>query len=464
MGKGRGKGRSSGWFSKLDMFVKLDEELLHESTYFGSIVSVVCLVIMVLLMIMETGEFLNTSFQSKITIDDDAMSQIRINFNITMHDLSCDYATVDLLDVIGTQRQNVTADIEKWQLDENGRRRMYQGRNRKQYEVNHDHEQHPPLHVLHENGVHAVDVKTGTWESFTKDEEFSFVDFYAPWCIWCQRLHPTWEKFAEDMEGAGLPVRVAKVNCVEEPDLCRNQKIMAFPTLRFFHHGDPVTGGDYRSDRTTDALMDFAKRKLEMEDQYKKWPEARQAHKANWNPDHPGCLLVGHLLVNRVPGNFHIEARSVNHNLNAAATNLSHTVNHLSFGPELSPDKQRRLRRLGTSVPHQFSPLDGQGFIHQSLHRSFHHYLKVVKTTFALRRQFTAFQFLTFNQVMRYDESEVPEAKFQFDFSPMGLSVSRQGRYWYDYVTSLLSLVGGTFTVIGIIEGTIYHVLKPKKE
>jgi hypothetical protein len=30
-------------------------------------------------------------------------------------------------------------------------------------------------------------------------------------CVWCQRLEPTWEKFAEDIEAAALPITVAKV-------------------------------------------------------------------------------------------------------------------------------------------------------------------------------------------------------------------------------------------------------------
>ena len=33
-----------------------------------------------------------------------------------------------------------------------------------------------------------------------------------------------------------------------------------------------------------------------------------------------------------MPGNFHIESRSKFHNLNPEMSNLSHTVNHLSFG------------------------------------------------------------------------------------------------------------------------------------
>ena len=115
------------------------------------------------------------------------------------------------LDMLGTNQQNVTTNVEKWQIDEGGKRRMYQGRNRRQPELESDHEEHPELHVLHENGVHAEDLVAGGWDEYMANNDLVFVDFFAPWCIWCQRLAPTWEKFAEDVEEAALPVAVAKV-------------------------------------------------------------------------------------------------------------------------------------------------------------------------------------------------------------------------------------------------------------
>lgn len=39
--------------------------------------------------------------------------QIRINFNITLLDLPCRYAVVDVLDVLGTNTMNVSKNIEK---------------------------------------------------------------------------------------------------------------------------------------------------------------------------------------------------------------------------------------------------------------------------------------------------------------------------------------------------------------
>lgn len=81
-------------------------------------------------------------------------SNARINFNISFPHLHCDMASIDLWDKIGRNQADVTRNIEKWQLDEHGHRRMYQGRNRRDYDIMHD-THHPTLEDLHENGVHA---------------------------------------------------------------------------------------------------------------------------------------------------------------------------------------------------------------------------------------------------------------------------------------------------------------------
>lgn len=454
-------------FKRLDLFFKMEEDLMADATLHGSVLSLVALVFMVMLFLVELSAFMTTEFVTEIDMDTGLDTQMRVSFNITLPALSCDYATVDLLDMIGTNRLNVTKNIEKWQIDKDGNRKMYQGRNRDQREVNHDNHLHPELHVLHENGVHAEELSGADFAQYTSKNEFVFADFYAPWCIWCQRLEPTWEKFAEDVEEQGYPVKVVKVNCVENQPLCKEQHVAAFPTLRFLRYGEVVTSGDFRSDRTVDALMDFVKRKMDLEHQYKQWPEARKAHAQNWNPDHPGCLIVGYLLVNRVPGNFHIEARSKNHNINAASTNLSHTVNHLSFGMELTGDQLKRVRKAQAGMPTKFSPLDDMTFAVPVQHQAHHHYIKVVNTVYRLgrgyRNKMSAYQMLTTNQVMRYGEQDVPEAKFHYDVSPMAVTVTRQGRQWYDFLTSTLSIIGGTITVLGLVDGLIYRILKPKK-
>jgi thioredoxin-like negative regulator of GroEL len=58
-------------------------------------------------------------------------------------------------------------------------------------------------------------------------------------CVWCQKLAPTWEAFAETAEEDTPALRVVKVDCVVNHELCAEQKIHAFPTIRFFKNGKP---------------------------------------------------------------------------------------------------------------------------------------------------------------------------------------------------------------------------------
>jgi thiol-disulfide isomerase/thioredoxin len=309
----------------------------------------------------------------------------------------------------------------------------------------------------------------------------AFVDLFAPWCVWCQRLAPTWEKFAQEVKKLEMPVGVGKVDCMAEANLCRTAKVMAFPTLRWYQRGEPISP-DYKMDRTVQALTGFARRKLEMDAKYKEWDkkaeatgedeaerEKKRALFQQSRPEHPACQISGHLMVNRVPGNFHIEAKSKNHNLNSAMTNLTHVVNQLSFGEPMD-QQSRRTKRILKQVPEehrQFSPMDGQFYLTKDYHQAYHHYIKVVSTHLNMgssdANQMMTYQFLEQSQIVYYDVNNVPEARFSYDLSAMSVVVEKEGRKWYDYLTSLCAIIGGTFTTLGLIDAVLYKVFKPKK-
>jgi hypothetical protein len=276
-----------------------------------------------------------------------------------------------------------------------------------------------------------------------------------------------------------MPVGVAKIDCMAEADLCRDQKIMAFPTLRWYHDGEPVSP-DYKMDRTVTALIGYAKRKLDMDEKFKEWDkkneqadEEERARKRSLyqqnRPEHPGCQVSGHLMVNRVPGNFHIEAKSKNFNLNAAMTNVSHIVNHLSFGEPVDQTsrKTKRILKQVDKKHKQFAPMDDTIYVTDMSHAAHHHYIKVVSTHLEMgqssNNRLTTYQFLVQSQVVHYFDSDVPEARFSYDISPMSVVVSKAGRKWYDYLTSLCAIIGGTFTTLGLIDAVLYSILKPKK-
>jgi hypothetical protein len=80
-----------------------------------------------------------------------------------------------------------------------------------------------------------------------------------------------------------MPVGIGKVDCVAQANLCGSQKVMAFPTLRWYHLGQPISP-EYKMDRTVQALMGFAKRKLEMDENYKEW-ESKAAESSQEEKD-----------------------------------------------------------------------------------------------------------------------------------------------------------------------------------
>lgn len=459
----------------IDFFRKIPADLT-EATVVGATLSITASCFMVVLFIIELCAFLSTTIETGVMLDTNLDSLLRINFNVTMLDLQCDYAAVDVVDVLGTNSMNVTKNVEKWQLDANGNRMIFQGRNREQKTIQHD-EHHPEIHELHKNGVQAAALSEINFERYLSDHPYAFVNFFAPWCIWCQRLEPTWEAMAEELntinEHAGglngegsIEVDIGKVDCVANRNLCGSQRIQAFPTLRFFKDAKQY-GIDYKQDRTVSAMIEFLKQKIELEKTMEDWHPRRKQRMLEIK-EHPGCMLSGYVLVNRVPGNFHIEARSLQHNLNAAMTNLSHVVNHLSFGAPLATNIKKKI--LKYSQFQSSHPLDGGVFMSDYFHQAHHHYSKVVSTHFEVggmmtkAREIVGYQMLAQSQVMHYNEMDVPEAKFSYDLSPMAVVVSSKGRRWYDFITSVCAIIGGTFTVVGLLDAILYKMVKAGKQ
>lgn len=463
--------RGRNTMSSVDFYRRVPKDLT-EATTLGAFMSLCAMIVMALLFSAETFAFAKTKITTEIALDDNTAPQIQLNFNITLFALQCDYVSVDVWDVLGTNKQNVTKNVEKWQVDAGGNRRTFSGRNRETREVKHD-EHHETLEELHENGVHATPIGSkDEFMDYLGHHEMAFVNFYAPWCMWCQRLHPTWEKVAEEVERINMPVGIANVDCQAHSDLCRDQRVMAFPTLRFYENKQAQVP-DYKSDRTVQALVSYAQRKLELNERFKDWDKKgdgkkKQEYRQMYQmAENPGCQVSGTLHVNRVPGNFHIEAKSKNHNLNAAMTNLTHRVNHLSFG-EMGKVQSRSVKRALKQVPEslqQFTPLDDTMHITREFHKAHHHYIKVVSTHLNMGYSGlpTLYQFLEQSQIVAYDEVNVPEARFSYDLSPMSVVVEKTGRKWYDYLTSLCAIIGGTFTTLGLIDAVLYKILKPKK-
>jgi len=287
-------------FRELDFYRRLPKDLTEQTAH-GSALSICASFFMLILFIAELWSYLSLTTTSNVVIDADRNNLLRINFNISVPEIPCEFAIVSIVDVLGTRTENVSRNVNKWQLDADGVRRKYEGRNMEQLDLLHD--VHHDLDELHANGVHAVPMDEHSFDDWLKGHHYTFVNFYAPWCVWCQRLEPVWEAFAEKVEEEDLPVSIIKVDCVANQQLCTTQRIQAFPNLRLFKD-DVVQPPDYRNDRTVPAMLEFVKSRLAVDDQLAQLhPDQQREHRAKQlelRNDHPGCMMTGFLLVNKV--------------------------------------------------------------------------------------------------------------------------------------------------------------------
>ena len=61
------------------------------------------------------------------------------------------------------------------------------------------------------------------------------VDFWAPWCGYCRRIGPAYDKIAAQY---GEELVVAKINIDEETQLAAREKIEVIPTLVLYRNGE----------------------------------------------------------------------------------------------------------------------------------------------------------------------------------------------------------------------------------
>jgi len=516
--------------SVLDFYRKVPSDLT-ESSGFGAILSLCACFFMMLLFGAELYAFMNSEPEASLVLDP-TIEKLRINFNVTMLELPCEYISVDLVDKLGTHSINITQNILKWHVDDKGHKTEFSGRyTSTKPEV--QHEEHHDLEALiAENGKHVVvPSDTDDFHRLLKLNEWAFVAFVVPWCHFCTRLFPIWEAFAQETYKMGVPTPIVQVDCTKEVGLCRDLRVRAFPTLRLIK-GDVTSNDniDYHKDRTVEDFKDFLIRYTHWEPPAPAVQEEEEGEevavklgdgseispdklkplqdkimmkygtlRGNAKPnEHIGCQVSGFVMVNRVPGNFHIEPRSHSHSFHASEMNMSHVVHDLSFGTRhwiggefLVGEKRQKAE---DSVKFQSDLLRGslnmaeETFIVEEPHQSFHHHTSVVSTVYerdvydlyqrALhigsgkeppskgrwkKEENVQYQMAIQSQLAKYGAEEIPEAKFVYDLSAVAVYVKASKKRWYDFLTSMCAIVGGTFTTVGLLNTLLLNVFKPKR-
>ena len=83
----------------------------------------------------------------------------------------------------------------------------------------------------------AKNVNGKEFENLVQENKLLLVDYWAPWCGYCRRIGPAYDKIAEQY---GEQVHVVKVNIDEEPELAARERIEGIPTVVLYRAGQPL--------------------------------------------------------------------------------------------------------------------------------------------------------------------------------------------------------------------------------
>jgi thiol-disulfide isomerase/thioredoxin len=444
----------NSFLQSLDAFRTIPKEFT-EATFYGGLLTIVAFFAVALLCFFEIGAFLTTTTTSTVLLDTNFRDTVKISFNITMLDLPCQFATVNILDELGDRRLNVTNNIKKvvmhWHGDQLMKGDVHEDPDvdiAEEVEVidrfeEVDSEGHHSLHIISE-------------DDFNRDlqnHHMVFVNFFAPWCHWCQRLAPVWEHTAQQAETKAYhnSVKLAKVDCVKNAPLCRKHLVRAYPTILTGQAGKVDLHNMYRGDRSTQAFLDHIEHLDFVHSRMKNGGFEPPKADGVIGEGSEGWLIEGQLYVKRVPGSIAITAHSEWHEFDKDHIDLAHGITHFSFGD---------LSRLAPSLMKNTAPLDGKLYDHKidGAGVTHHHYLKIVETTFRFSSNDPVGAYQYTNHYHHYKSNKhLPQVKLQFDIDPMAVVVTESRIPLYRFLTSICAIIGGVFTVLGMVNSGLFY-------
>jgi len=210
---------------------------LTEATLAGGTISLISSIVMAYLFITNFSAYLRVDTKTSIVLDASQEKKLQLNFNVTLYHLPCRFATLDIVDVMGTHFQNVSTNIIKTRVettDDTGAVKLLGRAIPKKDPVYAD--SLTPAGV--EVSKNAPELSQEQFLAAVKSKQLVMINFYAPWCPWSRRLQPVWEEAYGNImkKGYANDVLFAKADCTSPggQELCHLQHVHAFPTVKIY--------------------------------------------------------------------------------------------------------------------------------------------------------------------------------------------------------------------------------------
>ena len=83
----------------------------------------------------------------------------------------------------------------------------------------------------------AMNINFEKFQELLKADKPLLVDFWAPWCSYCRRIGPAYDRIAQQFEDE---LNIVKINIDEEPALAAAEHIEVIPTLVLYRNGEAI--------------------------------------------------------------------------------------------------------------------------------------------------------------------------------------------------------------------------------
>ena len=191
-----GRDGVGGALKSVDLYAKMPRELA-EGTYLGGVFSILLMFVFVSLFGMQLRALWTVGTRTDIAVDHSEDAKFQVNFKVELPALSCEWATVDVIDALGTRHFNISGEsIYKHSMGASrylGVEHASAGR-----ESQREPEYGDTTDLDHYgNRRIAYEVTGATFERMIRAHKVLLVEFHAPWCSHCQRLAPIYEHAAE---------------------------------------------------------------------------------------------------------------------------------------------------------------------------------------------------------------------------------------------------------------------------
>lgn len=163
-----------------------------------------------------------------------------------------------------------------------------------------------------------------------------------------------------------------------------------------------------------------------------------------------GCRMESHFLINKVPGNFHVSTHSAE--TQPDNPDMTHIIHKVRFGMDLQE---------GKDVSGSFNPMEGLDKTKSQAIATHDYIVKIVPSVYEDSRGNLRYPYqytFSYRDVVQYGHGGrmMPAIWFRYDLSPITVRYKEKRKPFYTFLTTVCAIVGGTFTVAGILDSCIF--------